>query len=216
MQTAQKEQNLSGRIYGARIAKGWSQRELAEKSGLSLRTVQNYEADEFKNPQGAKLRRIAAALELPLTFLLNGEVKGNVTIVPLGKTQRVPVVSWAHAGEGGNYGDLAEQLGEWIDSDCKDPNAYALIIEGDSMEPKFSASDRVIFLPNQEPANGDVVVARVERSGDVFFKLFHTFGTKGEMVRLTSFNPAYPPLEFARREFRFIHPMHSLMRRWRR
>lgn len=126
------------------------------------------------------------------------------------------MVSWATAGLGGNFADLAEQIDEYLESDTKDPNAYALIIEGDSMQPDFRTGDRVIFEPNRPPHNGDVVVARLHDNGHVYFKLFHTFGAHADMVRLTSFNPAYPPLEYPRAAFRFLHPMHSMVRRFRR
>lgn len=225
---------LSSRLHECRLSKGLSQQELAVKSGISLRSVQNYEAGESL-PQPAKLRKLCATLEVPVGFLLGeafpatdeveaqsgflSEPKGNVSqpaYLQQAFPRRVPVVSWARAGDGGNYSDLAEQIDERLDTDCTDANAYALIIEGDSMEPEFRPGDRVIFMPNQQAQNGDVVVARVEETGKAYFKLFHQSGRNGELVRLTSYNPAYPPLEFKRSEFRFIHPMHSLIRRRRR
>lgn len=72
--------------------------------------------------------------------------------------RRVPVVSWAKAGLGGNFKNLAFQIDEWIDTDCRDSDAYALIIEGDSMLPEFKRN-RIGFMPNVEPRNGDIVVA---------------------------------------------------------
>ena len=43
------------------------------------------------------------------------------------------------------YEDLANQIEEAVESDCKDANAFAIIIEGDSMETKFYAGDRVVY-----------------------------------------------------------------------
>jgi phage repressor protein C with HTH and peptisase S24 domain len=127
-------------------------------------------------------------------------------------SHRVPVVSWARAGEGGNFGDGAHPISEWLDINCPDPNAYALILEGDSMVPEFKPADRVICMPNTTAQNGDVVVAQVARSGDVLFKICHLTGPQSQAVCLTSYNPAYPPLEYRREEFSFIHPVHSLFR----
>jgi hypothetical protein len=132
------------------------------------------------------------------------------------KTGRgIPVVSWAKAGDGGNFSDLADQIDEWIGEPVQDPNAYALIIEGDSMEPEFRQGDRVVFLPNSSPQNGDCVVARLGDCGSVYFKLFTRTGKKGEIIKLTSFNPAYPPMEYHSKDFRFIHPMAFSIRRRR-
>ena len=67
----------------------------------------------------------------------------------------VPVVSWASAGKAADYPDLCNQIEELVETDCKDPNSFALILEGDSMEPTFLAGDIVIFAPNSEARNGD-------------------------------------------------------------
>lgn len=209
-----KEINFAETILTARKRLGLTQGELAEKLGVSLRAVQTWESGESK-PQLSKLRKLSEILEIPLHALVGEAVKSNATQpVPasLMFPRRVPVVSWAKAGFGGDFGNLAVQIDEWLHTDCKDPNAYALIIEGDSMMPEFKPGDRVIFMPNVEPRNGDIVVARLAKTGDVFFKLFHRIGKNGEIVRLTSFNPAYPPLEYRIDEFEFIHPMHSMVR----
>lgn len=170
------------------------------------------------------LRERIAALELEPVGQSDNQVAENPTpyssaVRPapkLSPTHGVPVVSWARAGMGTNFHDVAEQIDEWLETDSKDPNAYALIIEGDSMMPEFKPGDRVIFEPNLEAQNGDVVVARLYDTGQVYFKLFHLAGPVGDQVRLTSFNPAYPPLEYPKQAFRFIHPMRSMVRYRRR
>ena len=208
------EINLSEIISTARKRLGLTQNELAEKLGVSLRALQLWESSKSK-PQPSKLRKLSEILEIPIHTLTGEALKSNATQpVPasLMFPRHVPVVSWAKAGFGGDFGNLAVQIDEWLHTDCKDPDAYALIIEGDSMMPEFKPGDRVIFMPNVEPRNGDIVVARLAKTGDVFFKLFHRVGKNGEIVRLTSFNPAYPPLEYRIDEFEFIHPMHSMVR----
>lgn len=210
-----KQKSFAAVVAGMRKRLGMTQSELAEKLGVSLRAVQLWEAGKSR-PQPSTLRKLSETLEIPVQALFEEEsAKPNATEpVPanLMFPRRVPVVSWAKAGFGGDFGNLAVQIDEWLNTDCKDPNAYALIIEGDSMMPEFKPGDRVIFMPNVEPRNGDVVVARLAKTGDVFFKLFHRIGKNGEIVRLTSFNPAYPPLEYRLEEFEFIHPMHSMVR----
>jgi SOS-response transcriptional repressor LexA len=171
-------------------------------------------------PHPAKAQKVSATFNRPVAWFF-----GDDSSIPRSlaaqlqaekKSQPVPVISWASAGRGGDYADLSGQIDEYLNTDCKDLNAYALILEGDSMTPEFRAGDRIVFMPNDQPKNGDVVVARLEEGGEVFFKLYHTFGPNNEMVRLTSYNPVYPSLEFRRDQFRFIHPMHSLVRHRRR
>lgn len=124
---------------------------------------------------------------------------------------RAPVVSWASAGRGGAYSDLAEFLDEFVETDCRDANKYALIVEGDSMRPEFQPGDRIVVTPNSEPQNGDEVVARLREGGEVFFKIFHETST-GKIL-LTSYNPAFPPLEFQKTDFRFIQPVYEMVRK---
>lgn len=124
--------------------------------------------------------------------------------------QMVPVVSLASAGLGGNYSDLAGQYDEYVSTDCPDRNAYALVVDGHSMEPRFRHGDRVVVAPNSEPKNGNAVIARHAETGRVYFKMFTVFGLNREMVRLASLNPQYPTEEFRREEFRFIQPVYGL------
>lgn len=129
--------------------------------------------------------------------------------------RRAPVVSWAAAGEARAYEDLANQIEETVETDCKDPNTFAIIIEGDSMENKFYAGDRVVFAPNSEPRNGDAVVAKLT-DGRVFFKYFYRTGPEGSRVKLVSENSLYAPMEFERNEFNFIYPAWEIKRKLRR
>lgn len=102
-----------------------------------------------------------------------------------------------------------------METDCKDPNSFAIILEGDSMETKFLAGDRVVFLPNSEPRNGDPVVAKLE-DGRVFFKYYYRTGPEGARVKLVSENANYGPMEFDRAEFAFIYPAWEVKRKLRR
>lgn len=129
--------------------------------------------------------------------------------------RRVPVVSWAAAGQARAYEDLANQIEEVVETDSRDPNSFAIILEGDSMENKFYAGDRVVFAPNMEPRNGDAVVAKLT-DGRVMFKYFYRTGPEGSRIRLESENTNYGPLEFERSEFSFIYPAWEIKRRLRR
>jgi len=129
--------------------------------------------------------------------------------------KRAPVVSWAAAGQARAYEDVANQLEEWVETECRDPNAFAIIIEGDSMETKFFAGDRVVFAPNSEPRNGDTVVAKLA-DGRVLLKYYYRTGPEGTRVKFVSENANYAPLEFERSELIFVYPAFELKRRLRK
>ena len=137
----------------------------------------------------------------------------SVPGTPLGRP--VPVVSWATAGHAKDYQDLAAQIDETVMTECRDANAFAIIIEGDSMESKFFAGDRVVFNPNLEPRTGDAVLAKLN-DGRSFFKWYFRTGPDGRRVKLVSENANYTPLEFDQSELRFIYPAWDMTRRVRK
>lgn len=55
--------DLPGRVREERRRRKWTQRQMAEKAGVALRTYQNFEA-RTGSPQGANLRAILAAVEM--------------------------------------------------------------------------------------------------------------------------------------------------------
>lgn len=125
--------------------------------------------------------------------------------------RRVPVVSWALAGQAqgrGYFEDLANQIDQTVETVSRDPNAFAVEISGDSMEPLVSANDTVVLEPNMEPSNGMPVLVKLI-DGRVFFKrLFRS----GESVILQSDNPDYSDLEFERGEIAWIYPARDIHR----
>ena len=65
--------NIAEHILAARRAKGWSQEELSQQSGLSLRTIQRVERREGQ-PRLHSLRVLAETLALDLAMLTGEEI----------------------------------------------------------------------------------------------------------------------------------------------
>lgn len=63
------------RLTGAREALGLTQRELADKLGVKLKTVRGWEED-LAEPRANKLQMLAGLLNVSLMWLLNGEGDG--------------------------------------------------------------------------------------------------------------------------------------------
>lgn len=68
-----KNNELANRIKNLRIRKGFSQEELAEIAGLSLRTIQRIENGETE-PRGDSLKRLARAFEVTPDEILDWDV----------------------------------------------------------------------------------------------------------------------------------------------
>ncbi len=61
------------KIRDLRLGLGWKQSELAEKTGITIRSITNYETDASK-PRGLQLRKICEALNVTEDYLLNPEI----------------------------------------------------------------------------------------------------------------------------------------------
>jgi phage repressor protein C with HTH and peptisase S24 domain len=81
------------------------------------------------------------------------------------------------------------------------------------MEPVFKHGDKIIVAPSLEAKSGQAVVARFSDTGAVLFKILTYVGKRNERVRLSSYNPDYPPIEFPKRAFRLIQPVYTMVRK---
>ena len=121
-------------------------------------------------------------------------------------TRRVPLIGFAQAGGGGFFDDAGFPVGGGWDEvglpDVADPNAYALEISGDSMEPVFRDGDVVIVSPAAPVRRGDRVVARA-LSGEVMAK--ELARRSALRVELRSLNPAHPDFSFGLDELAWMH-----------
>jgi phage repressor protein C with HTH and peptisase S24 domain len=105
-------------------------------------------------------------------------------------TQRIPVIGFAQAGQRGFFDDAGYPIGSgWDDvvfPDIGDPNAYALLVSGDSMEPLYRDGDRIIVSPAANIRRGDRVVLKT-REGEVMAK--ELVRRTSQWIELRSLNP---------------------------
>lgn len=107
----------------------------------------------------------------------------------------IPVINKVSAGYPADFDDLDYPTGIADDyvrcPDINDPNAFAVHVVGDSMEPKFTAGDIVIFSPNSQVNNGDDCFVRFKEPHEATFK--RVFFESKDSVRLQPRNDHYPP-----------------------
>jgi len=204
-------------IKSVMSVKTWTPAQLAARLGIKERTLKRVISGEFplSPPIAAHLKTIRAdALpnlgndeELSDPNLGEDSPEYRLTI------NRVPVLSWAHAGEAESYEELPKSWQESVPSTCGDRSAFALTIEGDSMQPKYETGDIVIVMPSIKPRNGCLVVAKFKSDG-IVFRRFHV-SPVGNM-RLTAYNSIYPEYEGPETDFHWIYPVHSTLKNeWR-
>jgi len=107
----------------------------------------------------------------------------------------VPVINKVAAGYPTDFNDLDYPAGVADDyvrcPDLHDPNAFAVRVVGDSMEPKFQEGDIVIFSPAVEVHNGDDCFVRFAMPHETTFK--RAFFEQDGKVRLQPRNEKYSP-----------------------
>jgi len=108
----------------------------------------------------------------------------------------VPVINKVSAGYPTDFDDLDYPVGVAEDyvrcPDLHDPNAFAVRVVGDSMEPKYREGDVVIFSPAAEVRNGDDCFVRFKSPHETTFK--RAFFEDDDNVRLQPRNEKYPPM----------------------
>lgn len=125
--------------------------------------------------------------------------------VPDRRSRHVPIIGYAQAGTEGFFDDAGYPLGtgwdEVVFPDIGDPNAYALEITGDSMEPVYRAGDTIVVSPQSGVRRGDRVVAKT-LSGEVMVK--ELARRSARRVELRSFNPEYADVVLAPEDIQWM------------
>jgi len=107
----------------------------------------------------------------------------------------VPVINKVAAGYPAEFNDLDYPVGVADDyvrcPDLHDPNAFAVRVVGDSMEPKFTEGDIVVFSPAAEVHNGDDCFVRFQVPHETTFK--RVFFESEDQIRLQPRNEKYSP-----------------------
>ena len=120
--------------------------------------------------------------------------------------RRIPLIGLAQAGGEGYFDDGGYPVGGGWDEiavpEIGDPNAYALEISGESMEPVFRDGDLVIVSPGAPVRRGDRVVVRTQK-GEVMAKELKRQSAK--RIDLRSLNPAHPDYSFDIPEITWMH-----------
>ncbi len=115
--------------------------------------------------------------------------------LPLSAGRLVPVINKVSAGYPSDFNDLDYPVGIADDyircPDMHDPNAFAVRVVGDSMEPKFHEGDIVIFSPAAEVHNGDDCFVRFAMPHETTFK--RVFFESENKIRLQPRNEKYSP-----------------------
>jgi repressor LexA len=181
---------VGGRLRALRKSKipKMTSMDLARRADISQSYVIEIESGK-KTPSLEVLSRLAKALEVSLTDILSGAQTGPIPL----KYRYVPVINRVSCGEWMDVGDLDFPPGFGTDyelSDSKDPNAFYVVAEGDSMVGgRIQKGDYLLVSPNTQYNSGDIVLAKSDEGGMV-----KRYVKKADEILLEPLNPAYDPI----------------------
>jgi phage repressor protein C with HTH and peptisase S24 domain len=192
---------------------GLSASGLAKRSGLDATT---FNPSKRRMPDGrarwpsteslAKVLDATGASLESFTALVSGARTLTSGGAPRSMVRRVPLIGLAQAGSEGYFDDGGYPVGGGWDEvslpEIADPNAYALEISGESMEPVYRDGDLVVVSPSAPIRRGDRVVVRAA-SGEVMAKQLARRSAR--RIELKSLNPEHPDYSFDLTDVTWMH-----------
>jgi transcriptional regulator with XRE-family HTH domain len=199
-----KMMNAGQIVRALREKRGMGQETLAAKTGkpnlpqLSKGTIQNLETGKHV-PNGATLARVLAALgvsSLEEAAIAAGLLRKSrpASDGPGG----IPILAEVPAGRG-DYeavledGDSMSIISRAAVPMVTDPDAYALVVRGDSMGPKYPNGSLVVCAPNAEHVPGAVYAIRFGAELDNECTLKRVTPMEGGKLLIHADNPAHAP-----------------------
>lgn len=171
---------------------GLSTSGLARKAGLDPTTFNKSKRTtrdgKLRWPSTESIAKILAATGASLSEWVSyvDETEGG------GVYRNVPLIGFAQAGNSGFFDDAGYPVGGGWDEipfpGLNDPNAFALEVNGDSMEPVFRDGDTIIVAPHASVRRGDRVVVKTTE-GEVMAKVL--IRRTARHIDLQSLNPAH-------------------------
>lgn len=137
-------------IAEARLAKGWTQSDLAKKVGTSQQQIARYES-ESQDMKSSMLLKMSSALGVTVTYLLGME-KGSK--VSSSSFSPVPLYGRVAAGvpiEMIKVEEMKEAPSRFSDDD---PNAFFVRVIGNSMDMDIHSGELALISPKYNEPNG--------------------------------------------------------------
>ncbi|HUS37348.1 MAG TPA: LexA family transcriptional regulator [Verrucomicrobiae bacterium] len=199
-ENAKKRELFSVRLKGLRARLGLTQSELAAKLGVSPGSVGNWESEE-NVPKGAVLRKVADF------FGVSPQYFSDEKFQPPPPAREEKAIANLALLEGEAHYKLSPVVAP---TTVMDPEVFILEMFGDEMEPRISPGDELTVSPNARLDGGDLVVAK-KTTEEIIIRKYYALDNK--RCQFVAYNPAYPPVEARRDEFKFIYPVVAMYRK---
>lgn len=193
--------NLGDRIKKARLDRGLTLLEVAERLGKTEATIQRYESGNIKNLKNDTIEDLASVLNVSPAYLMGWDTNFIPTnIISLSPTTvKIPILGKIACGDP----ITAEEnlIGYRYESPDLLPNGKLIFLQakGDSMEPTIPNGSYVLIREQPDVENGEIAAVlvngdteatlkRVKKQGDTVFLM--PDNPRHEPYVITSDNPA--------------------------
>ncbi len=169
--------------------------ELSRKTGLTQVAIRNYMRG-IKVPNSQALVKLSHALNTTADYLLSGS--------PI-RSDRIPLLSKIPGGSPTAFTDGEYPAGfgeEFVErGDITDANAFALIVEGDSMSPRINSGDIVIISPNTPVTSRSIAAVKIHNEEHTLKRVI--FLESGKIL-LQPENEKYNPTVVDKNDVKFV------------
>lgn len=167
---------------------------LGKETGISTASLAQWKKG-VSSPSIRSVTKIADYFDVPLEYFT-----GRAAPEPLPSTDHthwVPVLGRVAAGI---PAEMIEDVIDYEEIDDSVGEAFALVIAGDSMEPKLSRGDVVIVRRQEDVESGDVAVVAVNGSDATCKKIVK----REDGVLLVPLNPSFDPQFYSCEDIRAL------------
>lgn len=178
------------KIAEARIAKGWSQQDLADKMETTQQTIQRYESGA-RDIKASVLVKLSATLGVTISYLLGVE---NASL-PNNNTVDVPLYGRIAAGTPIEMMEMADTQPIPLSVYQQHPNAFLLRVEGESMNRILPNGCLALVDPCSEVDRDGYPYAVCVNGYDATIKRVRKLNN-GFVLEPDSMDPTYEPQVF--------------------
>lgn len=186
-----------------------SEAELARKTGIPQPTLHRILSGATRSPRGASLSPLANFFSISISQLIGDDklptdrIPGTYNPGIQGWTS-IPVISWEDAVHWPKLRSDMEknQWDNWLSTDAHvSQEAFALVVHGDAMAPRFMEGTHLIIEPAYSPQDKDFVIVHIKGNKTTTFKQLLI---DGDDYYLKPINPEFRTLELKSKNYRFV------------
>jgi transcriptional regulator with XRE-family HTH domain len=161
--------NLKNLLHNEMI----SENELARRTGVSQQIINRILSGENTNPKIATLSPLANYFMITISQLIGEELSSSEkkTHINQSDLQKIPLIEWSNLETLTTSNSVLITASNKLLIDLQPTESmFAVKMQGNSMEPKFSNDTLLILDLNKMPVNGDFVL--LSSSGEVTLRQF--------------------------------------------